>query len=65
MQRGFRPLGYLSDFFRLNHRMHNKSLTADSLISIVGGRNIGDEYFGASDGVLFADLDVAGVGEIA
>lgn len=65
MQRGFRPLGYLSDFFRLNYRMHNKSLTADSLISIVGGRNIGDEYFEASDGVLFADLDVAGVGEIA
>lgn len=38
MQRGFRPLGYLSDFFRLNRRMHNKSLTADSLVSIVGGR---------------------------
>lgn len=65
MQRGFRPLGYLSDFFRLNRRMHNKSLTADSLVSVVGGRNVGDEYFGATDGVLFADLDVAGVGDVA
>lgn len=65
MQRRFRPLGYLSDFFRLNHRMHNKALIADGLISIVGGRNIGDEYFGASDGVLFADLDVVGIGDMA
>ncbi|WP_234395946.1 phospholipase D-like domain-containing protein [Neisseria wadsworthii] len=38
MQRGFRPLGFLSDFFRLNRRMHNKSFTADSVVSIVGGR---------------------------
>lgn len=42
LQRGFRPLGYLSDFFHLNRRMYNKSLTADSLISIVGGRNVVD-----------------------
>ncbi|WP_066799878.1 phospholipase D family protein [Moraxella oblonga] len=63
MQRGFRPLGYLSDFFRLNRRMHNKSLTADSLVSILGGRNIGDEYFEATSGVMFADLDVAVVGK--
>lgn len=65
MQRSFRPVGYLSDFFRLNRRMHNKSFTADSMVSIVGGRNIGDEYFGASEGVLFADLDVAATGEAA
>ncbi|WII95144.1 phospholipase D family protein [Moraxella haemolytica] len=63
MHRTFRPLGYLSDFFRLNRRMHNKSMTADSLVSIVGGRNIGDEYFDAGSGVMFADLDVAVVGD--
>lgn len=63
MQRHYRALGYLNDFFRLNRRMHNKSLTADSLISIVGGRNIGDEYFDVGNGVLFADLDVAVVGD--
>jgi putative cardiolipin synthase len=44
--------------------MHNKSFTADSQATIVGGRNIGDEYFGAGDGVLFADLDVIAVGPV-
>ncbi|EGY51745.1 phospholipase domain protein [Neisseria shayeganii 871] len=65
MQRGFRPLGYLSDFFRLNRRMHNKSFSADGVVTIVGGRNVGDEYFGAGNGVMFADLDVAAVGPAA
>ena len=45
--------------------MHNKSFTADNQATIVGGRNIGDEYFGAGDGVLFADLDVIAVGPVA
>jgi putative cardiolipin synthase len=42
--------------------MHNKSFTADNVATIVGGRNIGDEYFAAGDGADFADLDVLGVG---
>ncbi|MBO4120666.1 phospholipase D family protein [Cupriavidus gilardii] len=58
-------LGYLTDFRRLNRRMHNKSFTVDGQATIVGGRNIGDEYFGATDGVLFSDLDVLAVGPIA
>jgi len=57
-------LGYLFDFSRLNRRMHNKSFTADNQATIVGGRNVGDEYFGATDGVLFADLDVLAIGQI-
>lgn len=57
-------LGFITDFSRANRRMHNKSFTADSQASIVGGRNIGDEYFGATEGVLFADLDVLAVGPI-
>ncbi len=65
MQRDNRILGYLSDFFRLNRRMHNKSFTADGVITIVGGRNVGDEYFDAGSGVMFADLDVAAVGKAA
>ena len=36
---------------RLNRRMHNKAWIADNRVAIVGGRNIGDEYFGASDAV--------------
>ncbi|MCY7339710.1 MAG: phospholipase D family protein, partial [Sphingomonas bacterium] len=57
-----RAIGYVTDFLRLNRRMHNKSFTADNQVTIVGGRNIGDEYFGAGDGLLFADLDVLAVG---
>jgi putative cardiolipin synthase len=44
---------------RLNHRMHNKAWVVDDRIAIVGGRNIGDEYFAASTGVNFIDTDVA------
>ncbi len=57
-------LGYLTDFSRANRRMHNKSFTADNQATIVGGRNIGDEYFGATAGVLFADLDVLAIGPV-
>ena len=65
MQRTLRPLGYLSDFFRLNRRMHNKSFSADGLVTITGGRNVGDEYFGFGSGVMFADLDITTVGPAA
>lgn len=57
-------LGYLADFLRLNRRMHNKSFTADNQATVIGGRNIGDEYFGARDGGLFADLDVLAIGPV-
>jgi putative cardiolipin synthase len=62
--RRLRLLGYLTDFGRLNRRMHNKSFTGDNQVTVVGGRNVGDEYFGASEGVLFADLDVLAVGPV-
>jgi putative cardiolipin synthase len=42
--------------------MHNKSFTADNQATIVGGRNIGNEYAGAGEGVVFEDLDVIAVG---
>jgi cardiolipin synthase C len=44
--------------FRLNHRMHNKAWIADGRVTIVGGRNVGDEYFGVNDGFNFRDLGV-------
>ncbi len=64
--RSFRLLGYATDFVRLNRRMHNKSFTVDNQVTIIGGRNIGDEYFGAApEGTLtFADLDVLAVGPV-
>lgn len=60
-----RTLDFLTNFSRANRRMHNKSITADTAMTIVGGRNIGDEYFAATEGVLFADLDVLAVGPAA
>lgn len=59
-----RLIGYVSDFSRANRRMHNKSFTIDNHATIVGGRNIGDEYFGASPDLSFADLDVLTIGPI-
>lgn len=59
-----RAIDYLTDFARVNRRMHNKSFTADSQVTIVGGRNIGDAYFGAGAGLLFVDLDVLAVGPV-
>jgi putative cardiolipin synthase len=53
-----------TSFERINRRMHNKSWIADNRVAIVGGRNIGDEYFGASDDVNFVDLDFAMVGPV-
>jgi putative cardiolipin synthase len=62
--RGWRVLGFLTDFERLNRRMHNKSFTADNQATIVGGRNVGDEYFGAASELLFFDLDVLAIGPV-
>ena len=61
-QRGVRVLNFITDFARVNKRMHNKSFTADNQVSIVGGRNIGNEYFEAGEGVAFIDLDVIAIG---
>ena len=59
-----RLIGYLTDFFRLNRRMHNKSFTVDNQVTVVGGRNVGDEYFSAAEGMQFADLDVLAAGPV-
>ncbi|HSH48464.1 MAG TPA: phospholipase D family protein [Halomonas sp.] len=59
-----RPVGYLTDFSRANRRMHNKSFTIDNQVTIIGGRNVGDEYFGAAEDVLFSDLDVMAIGPV-
>lgn len=59
-----KALDFASNFNRLNRRMHNKSMTIDSLFSIVGGRNIGDEYFSASRDKEFGDFDLLAVGPV-
>ena len=62
--RRWRALDFAGDFARVNRRMHNKSFTADGQVAIVGGRNVGNEYYGAGDAVEFADLDVVAVGPV-
>ena len=54
----------LSDFRRLNHRMHNKLFIADGAVAIMGGRNIADEYFARSATANFVDMDVMMVGPV-
>lgn len=60
-----RWVNFLFDFGRLNRRMHNKSFTVDGVATVIGGRNIGDEYFDPGHPGLFADLDVLAVGTVA
>ncbi|MFT8243762.1 phospholipase D family protein [Roseomonas sp. BN140053] len=50
---------------QLNHRMHNKSWIADGRLAILGGRNIGNEYFDAAGDFNFRDLDIVVAGEAA
>ncbi len=49
----------------VTRRMHNKSFTVDNQICILGGRNIGNEYFEAHPDLAFADLDVLAIGPVA
>ena len=60
-----RNIELLTDLSRVDHRMHNKSFTIDNQVTIVGGRNIGDEYFDAHREFEFGDLDLAGFGPVA
>lgn len=68
MHRG--PLGlsqlfeFLGDSTRLNRRMHNKLWIADNAAAIVGGRNLGDEYFDAGENTNFTDLDALATGPV-
>ena len=58
-----RYLNYLANKQQLNHRMHNKIFMADNAVAVLGGRNIGNDYFGIDTNANFFDLDVLTVGE--
>ena len=62
--RRWRVIDFVTDFAHANRRMHNKSFTADNQVTIVGGRNVGDEYFDAAHDMLFVDLDVMAIGPV-
>ncbi len=59
-----RSLGAALEFPRINRRMHNKSFTVDRRVTVIGGRNIADEYFGAREDSAFGDLDVVAIGPV-
>ena len=58
-----RGVEMLLRFFSVNRRMHNKAWIADGQVAIVGGRNVGDEYFDAARDTNFMDTDVAVLGD--
>jgi putative cardiolipin synthase len=62
--RGFKYVDFLTSPGRIKRRMHNKSFTADNQYTIVGGRNIGDEYFDAVEETNFYDFDALATGPV-
>jgi putative cardiolipin synthase len=63
--RGFRAFESLARFDTVTRRMHNKSFTVDNALTIVGGRNVGDEYYAAHEEMNFGDMDVLTLGPAA
>ncbi|MGH8781527.1 phospholipase D family protein [Paraburkholderia sp.] len=59
-----RTTNLLTKIDGFTRRMHNKAMIADNQLAIVGGRNLGDEYFSASPTLQFRDLDVLAAGPI-
>ncbi len=57
-------LNFVHDFDRVNHRMHNKTFLMDNTGVIIGGRNIGNHYFGVDDHMNFRDLDIFAAGPV-
>ena len=64
MHRKFQALNFVTGLPRINRRMHNKSMTFDKQITIIGGRNIGNEYLSNDQSSQFADLDVLLIGKV-
>lgn len=64
MHRKFSTLNYVTGLPRINRRMHNKSMTFDKQITVIGGRNIGNEYMSNDQSSQFADLDVLLIGKV-
>ena len=63
-RKGVYAFNYIGHFANLNRRMHNKSFTIDNQVSIVGGRNIAEEYFQLDSTGQFLDFDMLCAGPI-
>ena len=64
LRASFRNLALLFDINRLGKRMHNKTLITDGAAAIIGGRNIGDDYYAADEETLFLDYDILAIGKV-
>jgi cardiolipin synthase C len=62
--RDHHAVDYFVDFARVNHRMHNKAFIIDNSVAIVGGRNIGDQYFSVNGQSNFRDVDLLTAGPV-
>ncbi len=60
-----RFVAFFVNLSRATKRMHNKTLIADNLVSITGGRNLGDEYFDAHKEIEFKDIDILCAGPVS
>ncbi len=63
-RRRSRLLSFIANFNILNRRMHNKSFTVDNQVTIVGGRNLADEYFRSGGATEFIDEDLLAIGAV-
>jgi len=59
-----RSVEFLFNESRLDYRMHNKLMVADNAVAIIGGRNIGDQYFQIDPQSQFGDDDLVVAGSI-
>ena len=59
----YRAVEWVVDYGEMTRRMHNKAFIVDNRMAIVGGRDIGNDYFGIDTKANFFDLDVLTVGE--
>ncbi|MEA3419257.1 MAG: phospholipase D family protein [Campylobacterota bacterium] len=64
LRSSFRNMALLFNINRLGKRMHNKTLIADGAAAIIGGRNIGDDYYAADKETLFLDYDILATGKV-
>ncbi len=63
-RRRSRLVSLIANFNVLNRRMHNKSFTVDNRVTIVGGRNLADEYFQTGGENEFVDEDLLAIGAV-
>ncbi len=59
-----RAAEFLFNGRRLNYRMHNKLIVVDNAVALIGGRNIGNQYFQMDPESQFADDDVFTAGPV-